>query len=1034
MSTSDFDKERTRQEEELRIQRHIAFAAGLFQGDVTIRTLLESLAEGVIIIDTSGTILLVNTSAVQMFCYPEEELIGKPHGVIFPDRFRTVLEAHEANFIKEPRIKPMAQLLELVGRRFDGSEFPVEINLSFIETINGVLVMALISDITLRRQYESGLRESEELFHIQVEGVQDYAIFMLDPQGNVLNWNAGAERLKGYRAEEIIGEHCSCFYPQEERETGKPEAEIKKAAAEGRLTDEGWRIRKDGSRFWADVIITALYDESGNLRGFSKVTHDITGRKKVEDALRFSEKRYRALFHDNPTMIVTLDADLKMLSVNPFCAGQLGYTIDELEGQPVLMLFLEDDRPAVAEQLRRCLLTPNQVKHWQFRKIRKDGGLLWVEETAQAIYDLSGALNILVVCQDVTERKRLEDELKKTSMLNELILASAGEGIIGLDLEGNQTFVNASAAAMLGYGVNELVGKHSHSMWHSALPDGSHYHQEKCPVYAAYIDGTIHSGEEMFLRKDGTFFPAQFTSRPIYSDEKIVGAVLTFNDITERKRSEEALQQSEERFRATFNQAAVGIGHVTPDGRWLRINQKYCDIVGYTEEEIKALTIKDITHPDDQETSMQHYQLLLEGKLDNYSLEKRYIRKDGSTVWVNITAYMVFDAGGNPLFAVGVAEDISKRKRAEKERDWVYKYSLDMLCVAGFDGYFRRVSPSFEKILGWSEAELLSTSIFEIIHPDDLEATCQEFKSLEGDKQAIDFENRYRCKDGSYKWLSWNSHPMIENKLIIGVARDITERKRVNKDIERLNADLATRAADLEAANLELEAANLELEAFNYTVAHDLRNPLNIISSYCQVFKELCGDKLDEQCMRYIHETYEGTLRMNGLIEALLNFSRLAHVDLNRDSVDLSSMARDVAVELKGSESSRRVEIRIADGIGVDGDENLLRVVLTNLLGNAWKYTATREQALIEFGAQEIDGQPVYYVRDNGSGFDNAAAEKIFAPFQRLPGAEVCRGFGIGLATVERIIRRHGGRVCAEGVPGKGATFYFTLSADRVSI
>ena len=1024
MFTSDFDKEKTRQEQELRIQRQIAFAAGLFQRDVTIRTLLESLAEGVVIIDNSGTILLVNTSAGQMFGYQEEELIGKPHAIIFPDRFRTVLEEHEANYIKEPRIKPMAQLLELAGRRFDGSEFPVEINLSFIDTINGVLVMTFISDITLRKQYELRLRESEELFHIQVEGVQDYAIFMLNSQGYVLNWNAGAERLKGYRAEEIIGKHCSCFYPQEERESGKPDAEIKKAAAEGRLTDEGWRIRKDGSRFWADVIITALYDESGNLRGFSKVTHDITVRKKVEDALRFSEARYRALFHDNPTMILTLDADLTMLTVNPFCASQLGYTIDELEGQPVLKLFHEDDRPAVAEQLQRCLQNPNQVKHWQFRKIRKDGELLWVEETAQAIYDLSGALNILVVCQDVTGRKRLEDEVKKTSMLNELILASAGEGIIGLDLEGNQTFVNASAAAMLGYDVNELVGKNSHSIWHYALPDGSHYHKEKCPVYAAYIDGTVHSGEEIFLRKDGTFFPAQFTSRPIYSDGKITGAVLTFNDITERKQNEEALQQSEERFRATFNQAAVGIGHVTPDGRWLRINQKYCDVVGYTEEEIKTLTIQEITHPDDQETSMRHYQLLLEGKLDNYSLEKRYICKDGSTVWVNLTASMVFDAGGNPMFAVGVVEDISKRKRAEEERDWVYKYSLDMLCVAGFDGYFKRVSPSFEKILGWSEAELLSTSIFKIIHPDDLEASCQEFKSLEGDKQAIDFENRYRCKDGSYKWLSWNSHPMIENKLIIGVARDITERKRVEKDIERLNADLATRAADL-------EAVNLELEAFNYTVAHDLRNPLNVISSYCQVFVELCGDKLDEQCMRYIHETYNGTLRMNRLIEALLNFSRLAHVELNRDSVDLSSMARDVAAELKGTEAARRVDFRIADGMVTDGDANLLRVVLTNLLGNAWKYTATRDEALIEFGTQEIDGKPVYFVRDNGPGFDNAAAEKIFAPFQRLPGAEECRGFGIGLATVERIIHRHGGRVCAEGEPGMGATFFFTLPSDR---
>jgi PAS domain S-box-containing protein len=894
MSTPDHDQEKTHLENKLRIQRQIAFVSGLFQTDVTVRTLLESLAEGVVVIDSSGTILLVNTAAEQMFGYLEKELIGEPQAIIIPERFRKVHEVHLAHFFAKPRIRPPNQHLALAGLRRDGSEFPVEISLNYIETINGVLALAFVCDIT--------------------------------------------------------------------------------------------------------------------------------GRKNTEDALRFSEERYRALFRDNPTMIVTLDADLTMLSVNPVCASQLGYTINELEGQPVLKLFHEEDHPAVIKQLRMCLQNTDQVYRWQFRKIRKDGAPLWVEETAQAVYDLNGALNLLVVCQDVTENKRMVDELKKISMQNELILASAGEGIIGLDLEGNQTFVNASAAAMLGHDINELVGKQSHSTWHYARPDGSDYPMEKCPVYAAYKDGTVYSGEEMFLRKDGTGFPVRFTSRPIFFDEKIVGAVLTFNDISERKRMEEDLRESEERFRATFNQAAVGIGHVTPDGRWLRINQKYCDIVGYTEEEIKNLTIKDITHPDDLETSLRHYQLLLEGKLENYSLEKRYIHKNGSTVWVNLTASMVFDAGGNPIFAVAVVEDISKRRQAEEERDWVYKYSLDMLCVAGFDRYFKRVSPSFEKILGWSEAELLSTSLVEFIHPDEVEATLQEFRNLEEGKQAINFMNRYRCKDGSYKWVSWNAHPVVEKQLIIGVARDITERKRVEEEIKRLNTELAARAIDL-------EVVNRELEAFNYTVAHDLRKPLTVVNGYCQALQELCADKLDEACTGYLREAYEGTWRMNRLIDTLLNFSRLAHIETHRETVNLSAMAHEVVSELKLAEPERQVEFHIPDGVSANGDSTLLRVVLDNLFGNAWKYTGMREKAVIEFGVNGSEDKPAYFVRDNGAGFNNEHAPNLFIPFQRLHGAEQFKGFGIGLATVERIIRRHGGRVWAEGEPGKGATFYFTLQS-----
>ena len=905
MSIHGLNQKKARQEQELRIQRQIAFASGLFQGDVTVRTLLESLIEGVVIIDNSGTILLVNAAAEQMFGYQRKELIGKPQTVLIPERFRKVHEEHQASYFAEPGIKPVDLLLDLAGRRRDGSEFPVEISLSYIETINGILVMGLVSDITLRKQFETRLRESEEQFHIQVEGVKDYAIFMIDTQGNVLNWNAGAERLKGYRADEIIGTHFSCFYPEGERNAGKPEEDLKKAAVEGRLVDEGWRIRKDGSSFWAAVIITAQFDESGNLRGFSKVTHDISGRKKAEDALRFSEARYRALFRDNPTMIVTLDADLTMLSANLVCTSQLGYTIDELEGLSVLKLFHEDDRAAVAEQLLICLQNPNQVNRWQFRKIRKDGGLLWVEETAQAVYDLDGALNLLVVCQDVTERKRMED----------------------------------------------------------------------------------------------------------------------------------ALRESEERFRATFNQAAVGICHVAPDGHLLRINQKYCELVGYTEEELIALTIKEITHPDDQETSMQNYQLLLEGKLENYSLGKRYIRKDGSIVWVNLTASKVFDAGGNPIFAVGVIEDISERKLAEEalrlsEERYRRLYNDTPVMLHSIDHDMRLVSVSnyWLETLGYERNEVLGRIFTEFLTA----ASCSYATEVvlpgffrTGSVKEVPYQIMKKNGEILEVQLSAIAERNSEGKVVrsLAVMVDVTERKRAEEEIERLNVSLTARAVDL-------EYANRELEAFNYTVAHDLRNPLNVISSYCQVIMEMCSANLGEQCMHYIQETYDGTLRMSGLIEALLDFSLLTHAELNRNRVDLSRMAKEVAAERKGTDAARRVEIRIADGIVANGDAILLRVVLANLLDNAWKYTVTREEAVLEFGVKEIGGEPVYFVRDNGSGFDNAVAEKIFAPFQRLPGTEKCRGFGIGLATVERIIRRHGGRVCAEGEPGKGATFYFTLSAD----
>jgi light-regulated signal transduction histidine kinase (bacteriophytochrome) len=229
--------------------------------------------------------------------------------------------------------------------------------------------------------------------------------------------------------------------------------------------------------------------------------------------------------------------------------------------------------------------------------------------------------------------------------------------------------------------------------------------------------------------------------------------------------------------------------------------------------------------------------------------------------------------------------------------------------------------------------------------------------------------------------------------------------------------------------SLELEEANRELEAFNYTVAHDLRKPLTVINSYYQLIREMHGEKLDEQCKSYLQEAYDGTLSMNRLIDALLNFSRMGHVELRREALDLSAMAHMVAAELELAEPARRVTFLIDDGVGAEGDAPLLRVVLDNLLGNAFKYTGMREEAVIEFGTTEADKKPAYYVRDNGAGFDMAYADKLFIPFERLTGAAACRGFGIGLATVERIIRRHSGKVWAEGETGKGAKFYFTLGS-----
>lgn len=354
---------------------------------------------------------------------------------------------------------------------------------------------------------------------------------------------------------------------------------------------------------------------------------------------------------------------------------------------------------------------------------------------------------------------------------------------------------------------------------------------------------------------------------------------------------------------------------------------------------------------------------------------------------------------------------------SREELDQFFAMSLDLLCIADLQGKFTRVNPAWETALGWTAADLTSSPYLTLVHPEDTESTARESMKVAAGEKTVSFENRYRSKDGTYRWLSWKAAASLDRGLIYAAARDVTDEKRAARGLQQYAA--------------ELTAANRELEAFSYSVSHDLRAPLRSVDGFSQALLEDCGDRLGPDGQEHLRRIRAAAQHMGQLIDDLLKLARVTRADLNFETIDLSAMAQSTLARLRTAHQDRHVEWQVQPGLKATGDARLLQIAMTNLLENAWKFTGKRSKAHIEFGVRNGVGKPrEYFVTDNGAGFDAAYSSKLFGAFQRLHHPGDFPGTGIGLATVQRIVARHGGQIRAEGSPDRGATFAFTLETE----
>jgi PAS domain S-box-containing protein len=511
--------------------------------------------------------------------------------------------------------------------------------------------------------------------------------------------------------------------------------------------------------------------------------------------------------------------------------------------------------------------------------------------------------------------------------------------------------------------------------------------------------------------------------------------------VSEQKHAENALRQSEAQLQTIVENLDEGLVVSDLNGQLLQWNRAALRLHGYSRSEQDRRRFTDLTDTFQLSTlegailPVEDWPLarILRGELlQDLELRVNRLGTDVHRIF-NYGGTIVHDANGSPLMAIVTIGDITDRKEAdeklrssEKRYRRLFEANPNPMWVYDLETLsFLAVNDAAVRHYGYSRKEFLVMTIKDIRPPEDVPALVAD---VAGGTSGLDevAQWRHRKKNGELIEVEITSHSLewLGHSARLVLVNDITQRNRVEREIRQLNIELDERVQNRTA---ELEAANKELEAFSYSVSHDLRAPLRAVDGFSQAVLEDYGAQLPSEGRHYLRTIRQGAQRMGVLIDDLLTFSRLSRLPLNKQPIKSTRLVRDVLAELQTQQNDRKIDIRVGELAACEGDPALLKQVWTNFLSNALKYTRKREQAIVEIGSKPENGEMVYFVRDNGAGFDMRYAGKLFGVFQRLHRADEFEGTGVGLAIAQRVIHRHGGRVWAEGAVDRGATFYFTM-------
>ena len=756
----------------------------------------------------------------------------------------------------------------------------------------------------------------------------------------------------------------------------------------------------------------------------------IAERRRAEAAAA----RLAAIVESSSDAVVGKDLQGRVTSWNAGAEKIFGYAAGEMVGHSIARL-IPPDRQVDEERILRRIRRGEAAEPFETQRLRKDGTLIDVSVTVSPIKNAQGeVVGASKVARDVTARNRAEEQLRASfKEIVDLKAALDEHAIVAItDPQGKITYVNDKFCAISKYAREELLGQD-----HRLINSGFHPKEFIRDLWTTIAHGRVWHGEIKNKAKDGSFYWVDTTIVPFLNEQgKPRQYVAIRADITARKNAELALREKEALLHASDRRLAEIVHGMTEacfaldaDWRFAFVNDRGETLLRHTREEMLGRSIWEVFH-----------------KLVGTPMEKHYRRAMAERVPVSFEAFSpiaecwldirLFPTGdGLAAFLL----DIDARRKAEasvaesEKRFRTMVNSIPQLAwVARADGFIVWYNERWYQYTGTTPEQMEGWGWQSVHDPGVLPEVMENWTRAIVSGQPFEMEFPLRGADGQFRTFLTRVHPFKdeEGRVVqwFGTNTDVDTLKEAEETVRLLNAELEQRVIQ---RTTQLEAANKELEAFSYSVSHDLRAPLRAIDGFSQAVIEDYAAQLPADGQEYLETIRQSAQKMGALIDDLLTFSRLSRSPLRRRTIPMDALVDSVLDDLRPQQAGRKVEIRRSPLPAGWGDPALLRQVWINLLSNALKYTLRRPAAVVEIGSRVENGETIYFVRDNGTGFDMRYAGKLFGVFQRLHRADEFEGTGVGLAIVQRIVQRHGGRIWADAETDRGATFSFTLAAEN---